>query len=459
MRLLFRALAFTAAFCLALNASSAEPAPTPKFSVPPDDLPSATIGDFKITFMANGAFVLARQGKYLLDGGIGFSLAGWKRWGDQMRATGFGAAYDRLESGKGLTFDGELCDLAGKRTFTLMQKVSGLQGGLRFEYAIQPMEELSLPHLGPTFHWPATRFIGQDLLLLPGFLSGRLSKKPRGTLLFPLAPSGYALLMFRNEPFVAIVPHRAATWKALDDRVFQLNVGRLWCTPSLPKVLKKGRPVIVGFDLHLPPLAPLPEVESGAALFQLDYVGVGHILVGRKRVAQMGLCWRAKPTESWRFALAVPAGNSPKRQDRGISFEGKEGTTFGFGVRAGAEGNNFIVDWRASVLKAALPPEMGVWMLLPKEAKLAVLDKTSDNAPAKTLKVEIDKTTTLGVECEGEWSHSSQTLWGAKGELAVCPIPTAGQPAISKRAVIVVTHHVHRDDAAKPLSKEGGKDE
>ena len=102
---------------------------------------------------------------------------------------------------------------------------------------------------------------------------------------------------------------------------------------------------------------------------------------------------------------------------------------------------------------------MGVWMLLPKEAKLAVLDKTSDNAPAKTLKVEIDKTTTLGVECEGEWSHSSQTLWGAKCELAVCPIPTAGQPAISKRAVIVVTHHVHRDDAAKPLSKEGGKDE
>lgn len=428
---------------IAIAVSAGDQAPLPKFSVPPGDLARAHVGDFRITFMANGAFVLARRGQYLFDGGVGFSLTGWKRWGDQIRRNGPADTRRPLKNGRGIVFNGTILDLHGKPTLSCKETVVGLPGGLRFDYELQPTEDLSLAHLGPTFHWPASRFMSQPLALSPGFVSGALGKKPRSLLLFPLASAPYALLSHEGRPFVALAPTVGARWKAHDDRRYQLNVARLWCTPRLPRVAKQGSPMRMGFDLHLLPLAPLPELELGGDHLQVDYVGVGHLLVGGKRAAQMGLCWRSKPGDPWRYALAAPRRSklgSAQGESEGISFDGPVGGVFRFGLVGKRQDTEFRLDWNVAKIKNPLPAEMGVWLISRKEAKPTVPSTAEQKDGPGRFEIATDAHTTVTVETDGEWSCRVQKLWGAECLLAIARFATNGQPSVQRTAAIRVVH-------------------
>jgi len=430
-------LAFLAS--AAIDVGAGEQALLPKFSVPPDDLARAHVGDFRVTFMANGAFVLDRQGEYLLDGGVGFSLAGWKRWGDQIRQSSPTDTRRLLKNGRGIAFSGTIFDVHRKPTLSCKETVVGLPGGLRFDYELQPMEDLSLIRLGPTFHWPVPRFVGQPSFLLPGFRAWNLGTAVR-KLNFPLTSARYCLLETNGSPLVGLVPRSSAKWIVFDDRNFELNVARLFCNPvEFRPDLSKGKPIRMGFDLHLLPLAPLPELQIASDRLHVDYVGVGHLLVNGRRAAQMGLCWRMKPDEPWRYALAVPRRSrlaAAKGEAQGISFDGPVGAAFKLGFAGTRQDSDFRVDWNVAKIKTPLPAEMGIWLIFRKQAKPAA---AQEGRPGR-LEVATDARTTVVVEADGEWSHRVQKLWGSDCLLAVARFATQDQPSFQKRVTLRGAH-------------------
>ena len=449
--------ASTTALLLLLASPAGAPAtgkpPLPEFTVSKADLPRAAIGDFKITFMPNGAFVVAWRGRYLLDGGIGFCLPGWKRWGEQIRGTGMQAAHEPVRGTSGISFVDRVCDDEGKPVLALKQTVVGIPGGLRFDYALEALEALQFFHLGWTCHWPVSRYMGQRIELCPGFAAGSLGKTPRKTPL-RMTTSRYMTLYFEGAPFVSIVPRRTAKWIAFDDRVFQLNVARLWCTPAIPlRMPKVGHRVRIGFDMHLRPQAPLPEVEAGAARMHLDYVGVGHLHVGRTRVAQMGLCWRAKPDEAWRYALSAPRTPARDADTGRLVFEGAAGKAFQFGCAARAEDGRVVAGWSASVVTGRLPSEMGVWLLLPKQAKVVLPGRDRGPGERRSVSIQIDARTALTAESAGEWSAQEVKLWGTTGQMAISKFSGQAQPTTWHRVAV----HVFRQDAtASPKGTAAG---
>ena len=430
-------------FCIsvAIGVGAEGQALLPQFSVPPDDLARAQVGDFTVTFMANGAFVLARDDQYLLDGGIGFGLTGWKRWGDQIRRSSQNATRRLLKDGRGIAFSGTIFDLHRKPTLSCKETVVGLPGGLRFDYELQPMEDLSAFHLGFTFHWPTPRFMGQACDLLPGYMTGHLQQKPR-KLLLPLTSAAAALIDHGDRPFVGVVPSAVARWLAFDDRVFQLNTTRLWCTPQgCWGVRKVASRIRMGFDLHLLPLAPLPELEIGNDRMLVDYVGVSHLLADGHRVAQMGLCWRTKPEDPWRYALAVPRRAklaSTRGEEEAITFDGPVGGAFSFRFTAKREDGEFRADWQIAKIKNPLPAEMGLWVIFRKQAKPLVQSAPEQEGVLRTFGVATDARTTVTVETDGAWSHRVQKLWGAESLVAITQFATDGQPSVQKTATIRV---------------------
>ncbi len=413
--------------------------PTPRFFMPPGDLARAEIGAFRVTFMPNGAFVLAWQGRYLLDGGAGFSLTGWKRWGDQIRESGPSAARRFLPKRQGIEFEGYVFDTQHKPVFHCKEQVLGLPGGLRFNYELQALEGVSLIHVGVTLHWPVQYFIGQPVLFRPGFAAGRLGKKPKAVLLAPMVTTSYGLLYYQSKPFVAFLPRfPAASWKCMDDRMFHLNTARLWIRePPINRKLKKGQTYKISFDIVLLPLSHWSQIRQGKRTLWLGYAGAAHVSEGMTPLVQLGLCWRNKPADAWRYALVPPSRKTVAEQGR-LRFEGRIGSLLGFETQGYAGEGGFALEWRAWGLKAGLPKEMAVWAFMPSSAKLLDTKKQGADREHKFLCFRIGNTKTE-VDSGRPWSVTATTLWGTKGLLAVCPVPTQGLPTLWTKVRIRLT--------------------
>jgi len=233
----------------------------PKFVLPPGDLPRIAVEGRDVTFMPNGAFVLAKDGIYLMDGGLSFSDTDWKRFGTQIRRSIDSDTYKLDEAGTKLTFRGTLQDLERNDFFKFTEVVESIPGGLRFSYEAQPVSAMMLAHFGCAFHLPKAQWTNEAAGFLPGFSQIVVKENPKASYLasgssrrFFAAPSSQKELHLYLEGL--------RQWFLFDDAKYNLPIYRVWLWLSIPtNPVQPETKFAFSFRLNFKPFQPSPVIS------------------------------------------------------------------------------------------------------------------------------------------------------------------------------------------------------
>jgi len=241
------------AICLAAAGSVGLAADSgPRFDLPSGDLPRIRTRGFDVTFMPNGSFVLAKDNAYLLDGGLRFSDANWKRWGTQIRRSLDSDTYEFDSKGKRLRFKSTVQDLNRRDSFRLEESVHVVPHGLRFDYFAWPVESMILAVAGPVFHGPIAELGGSQCEVFPGFVNAKLPKVKGKMARFT---QGRMLVLGRGtKREIEIHSHPPRRWMSFDERRWRLNTFRFeFSCPILAVPFTPEHAVSFSFDLLLGP--------------------------------------------------------------------------------------------------------------------------------------------------------------------------------------------------------------
>jgi predicted small lipoprotein YifL len=264
-----RGLTALAVIALLLTAAAC-PISAGALDVPPDDLPTAHVGQWKVAFSRNGAMVAGRGDQWLFDVGLNYAMPGWKEWGTQVRRS---APDDGWKKKDGvLEFHGTLHDIKRVERFSFQQRVSLLPGGLRLTYEVTPLQTRKLREFGLVVHLPVLGSQGTRVCFWPGFQHLVFPEKRKGAVLSRHNATGVALDLPQGHR-AALILRKPVRWRALDDRRWQLNTYRLLgLDAGAARALSSGEKVSFSFDLLLGSEG-LCEAEFGPAEVVLDASG------------------------------------------------------------------------------------------------------------------------------------------------------------------------------------------
>jgi hypothetical protein len=274
--------------------------------VPPDDLPYALVDDYRVDFTRNGAFVVSRDGRYLLDGGLVYSRPRWSEWGTQIRKATRDDTWELSGEDKAvLVTKGTLHDIGGNRRFSFVQRTRTLPGGLRVSYEITPLARHVLSTCGVTLHFPVARTAGAETVFWPGFGAAAMPEEIDRWDLHAESSRGVAVFV-DGAPRVSVVGRGELDWQLTDYRNWGVNV--YWLIGSdgqLTRALNRGQKGSLSFDIRLGP-AVCRRVAAGTAECEVDAYGRTAVYLDGRKVAEGGLGWDRRPVE-WLHDGAFPA--------------------------------------------------------------------------------------------------------------------------------------------------------
>ena len=271
------------------HASGARAAPA--FHAPVDDLPSAIVGDYRIDFIRNGAFVVSRRGRVLFDGGLLFASEGWQEWGTQIRRSGHSDSWELTEAAGGtLVTGGTLFSTGGEARFEFVQSATLGDNVLRLSYEIVPLTDTALATFGMTFHLPVAGTAPAQVDFWPSFNQCVMREEPGQEALASCTARGVAVTA-QDGQRVALVGVRPMDWTAHDDRKWQLNTFRLIGSDrDATAALGRGEAASISVEILLG-AAVSSQVPAGALSFEADRYGRVALHDRGQKIAEGGWGW------------------------------------------------------------------------------------------------------------------------------------------------------------------------
>ena len=316
-----------------------------RIHAPEDDLPSATVGGYRIDFARNGACVVSRDGRNLFDMGLVYAMPGWKEWGTQRRRSGRedGWELDPADPAS-LLSHGTLFGFDGTERFRFTQKTSVMSGGVRLAYSITPLAERKLGEFGLVLHFPVLQTKGADAEFWPGFGELILPESRKSARLY--RGNARAAHVFLADSFgVQAVAGKPLLWTLLDDRAWQLNTYRfIGSDRQLTTALSKGEKADFTFDLLLGDRA-CKDLPLGKGRLTIDPYGRIAIHASGKKLAEGGLKLKARRPGRWLYETAQPAAAMPDGMISGTA--GGPGTDWGYDVQGTVENGLALLALRA----------------------------------------------------------------------------------------------------------------
>lgn len=278
---------------------------TNTFIVPEDDLPSAIVNGCQVVFTPNGAFAVAKDGRWFCDGGLSYATPGWTEWGTQVRRSHPQDTWHlEGQDARVLVTRGTLFDWRRTERFRFTQRAEIISDGLRFEYDITPLARQA-QEFGLTLHFPVRQMANACVVFPPG-LQATVLPEEFGTGALRQATATVAEVYGAGEARVAVVGPRAMTWQLLDDRAWNectfRIVGR---DPTLAGPLNEGKSVSFSFELLLGD-AIAHSIPLGAGRCEIDRYGRLAVWSAAEKLIEGGLVLDGSSPE-WLYELAQPS--------------------------------------------------------------------------------------------------------------------------------------------------------
>jgi len=339
----------------------------PKFVLPPGDLPRIAVEGRDVTFMPNGAFVLAKDGIYLMDGGLSFEDTSWKRFGTQIRRSIDSDTYKLDDTGTKLTFQGTLQDLERNDVFKFSEVVESIPGGLRFSYEAQPVSAIMLAHFGCAFHLPKAEWASQFAGLMPGFSHLVLQKNAAAVYM-----AAGASRRFIGAPASAkelhIYTEGLRQWTLIDDGKFNLPIYRARLSQPLPaNPLTPQHKLSFNFRLNFKPFEPSPVISVAGLKGTLTEDGTLTLWQGPRALLQVSGYARALGSKAnlYQAERGTPqtaelAGLPAEKWDfTGTFGEGAMAKLIAYAEKVTAQDNKLLLDFAFAPPKGVQLEEAG----------------------------------------------------------------------------------------------------
>ena len=254
--------------------SAASEADSPlRFVIEPYRLPFIHVGDFELVLLTNGAFVLHRNGRCVMHGGVTFREKGWKRWGAQARRTSDGDEMDVVDSGRVLAFRSIMRDLDRHPFFEIDERVEAHESRFSFDYRLRALESLELENLGAEFSMPVAELLRSTRRVLFGKRLLAVPAKTRGQFVGHY-PATFFSLLEKGTPIATVRIPKALRWNLMDDRPFGQNKARTQFVCAIPGgKVEKGQEIALSFDLVLDVIRESLRTRLGSFDFSLDDAG------------------------------------------------------------------------------------------------------------------------------------------------------------------------------------------
>lgn len=278
-----------------------------RFMLPEDDLPSAVVAGHTVAFTRNGAFAVAKDGRWLFDGGLTYAMPGWQEWGTQIRRSDHKDTWrfdDSAAQGQ-LSIHGTLFDDKRVERFKFVQDVMLIPGGLRFSYEVTPLEARRVREFGLTFHFPMAETTDAEIEFWPGFRRTALPQRYGRAQFFNASARAVALYV-SGGPRVVAVASGEMKWNWLDERAWQLDRFRFvgW-DEGLTVCLSRGETIVFSFEVLLgaPAWQTFP---LGPSVGEMDRYGRIAVRAAGRKVVEGGLGLGGGPPV-WMFWHSRPA--------------------------------------------------------------------------------------------------------------------------------------------------------
>lgn len=226
-----------------------------------ESLPCVPVADARLILCTNGAFVVERGGRYLMDGGLSLATPKWERWAQQVRNARHVERWARgRENGgelKGKDDEGNLGELRGKRDGGNLGELWGMRGLVRndrtretlaaFEEAVDADEgrarfrhqvrlagtekgattALALEYLGGTYHFPVRLYKGQTVRFEPGFAQATCPPELKKSYIARQS-ARHVIVGAGTDIEFALSTDQPVDWTLVDDREFEHGTYRLF---------------------------------------------------------------------------------------------------------------------------------------------------------------------------------------------------------------------------------------
>jgi hypothetical protein len=200
---------------------------------PAGDLPWAAVGDLKVFLTRAGCCVVLRDGRVLMDVGLGFDIPDG-RWGQQIRN---GFAWGPHQPGAGdteLEVEGTIEeDVAGLPGLHYRERLSLTDKGLRLSYDANALPGREGATAQIVVHLPVRVYADQELSVRPGDARLRLPAEPSPTNPCLVASGDVCLIAAGTEPEVALRGPKNSQWTVFDERVWRLPTYRVSLLPPV----------------------------------------------------------------------------------------------------------------------------------------------------------------------------------------------------------------------------------
>ena len=276
-----------------------------KIRTPEDDLPSAALGDCRVDFTRNGAFVVSTNRRYLFDGGLIYATPQWTEWGPQIwrSAPDDSWALDS-EHGTRLVTHGTLFDFRGNQRFTFAEQAETGPGALQLSYQITPLAGGELAKFGVVLHFPIAETAGAEATFWPGFRRQIMPAEFKEEALASGSARG-VVIRVAGDPRAAVIGRGSMNWTLHDDRKWELNTFRLMGgDPAVEQALSSGKPASLSFEVLLGD-AVAQRVPLGAGQCETDRYGRIALVASGRRIAEGGLAWKGEPLR-WLHESSTP---------------------------------------------------------------------------------------------------------------------------------------------------------
>ncbi|MBI2190366.1 MAG: hypothetical protein HYU36_00085 [Planctomycetes bacterium] len=311
------AFAWLCLLAILLRSTDAGEAGRLAFEASGERLLRCAAGDLLVTFTTSGAFVVARDGKFLADGGLAFHEKGWKRWGSQVRRSSEGDSFTLRDGATQASFRCVLKDLDRRDCFEVQQAVEAIGEGLTFSYSAKALQSFPAEVFGLEFHFPLAQVSmgawsfaldSQKFTPSPDFRNPTMA----------VAPAKCFSLLEKDRPVMEARFTQPLQCALLDDRAHQLHVARALISAPLPNAsFQEGQIIEASMTLWLNSRKQALVKTLGSLEFQFEESGRFTLKEG-KRAWRGGLYLAAEesqqpalPSEIPPAEAAMQAGNSP----------------------------------------------------------------------------------------------------------------------------------------------------
>ena len=284
------------------------------FVVPPDDLPVAMVGAYRVAFTRNGAFVVSRNGHWLFDGGLSYAMAGSSEWGAQIRRSDARDTWHlKDQGGRVLVADGTLFDITGIARFKFIQRTEIIPGGLRLHYEVTPLEKRTLQEFGLMLRLPVAETRDAWAAFWPGFVQAELPTEFGSSVLQEAASRG-SVLYVSSESQVAAVGQATLAWRLGDDQPTRSNAYRLiGGDMGLLGPLGQGQTVPFSFEILLGNgVARALPLDQGYC--DVDRYGRLAVRASADKLIEGGLML-GSPSVQWLCARSEPSSDVKRAED------------------------------------------------------------------------------------------------------------------------------------------------